>query len=328
MHWDYWRMSIYRNTIFYIKGLREFTKSGYEIASKNFNPHELDVDCSLKHFIITGANSGLGYSTALEIAKKNGTVHMVCRNAVSGEQAKHAIVKESKNSNVHLHIVDLSKPKDVVKFAKRFAHAHSRLDVLINNAGCLLNERVRTEDGLDANFATNTLGYYLMTREMLGLLSKSEDPRVLMVSSGGMYTQKLDHEDFNFDRWRKYDGVIVYAQNKRQQVVMCEEFAKSHPNIFFASMHPGWANTPGVRKSIPDFYERHKSQLRTPQEGSDTLVWLAVAPAKVIQKFGSGNFFQDRAVCSTHLPLAWTKSSEADNSEFMKKLSKIADKFL
>lgn len=175
-----------------------------------------------------------------------------------------------------------------------------------------------------------------------------------MVSSGGMYTQKLDHEDFNFDRWRKYDGVIVYAQNKRQQVVMCEEFAKSHPNIFFASMHPGWANTPGVRKSIPDFYERHKvnftlnffvsfttsiftrpcffcflkSQLRTPQEGSDTLVWLAVAPAKVIQKFGSGNFFQDRAVCSTHLPLAWTKSSEADNSEFMKKLSKIADKFL
>jgi dehydrogenase/reductase SDR family protein 12 len=73
-----------------------------------------------------------------------------------------------------------------------------------------------------------------------------------------MYTQKLDYEDFNFERWSKYDGVTAYSQNKRQQIVMCEEFAKSRSNIFFASMHPGWSDTPGVRSSIASFYESHK----------------------------------------------------------------------
>lgn len=102
---------------------------------------------------------------------------------------------------------------------------------------------------------------FIQLTGILIIICRSDDPRVLMVSSGGMYTAKLDYEDFNFDRWSKYDGVMAYAQNKRQQVVMGEEFAKSNPNIFFATMHPGWAVTPGVKSSIPEFYEGHKVSL-------------------------------------------------------------------
>lgn len=78
-----------------------------------------------------------------------------------------------------------------------------------------------------------------MTQSLLPLISKSEDPRVIIVSSGGMLTKKLDIEDLQHGKMEPFDGTMVYAQNKRQQVIMTHEYAKKYPKIFFASMHPG-----------------------------------------------------------------------------------------
>ncbi|CAL8127437.1 unnamed protein product [Orchesella dallaii] len=318
-------MSVYRNIVWYMKGLREYTKTGYEAASKNFNAGDLEVDLSNKTYLITGGNSGIGYNCAVEIARRKGTVHLVCRNEKLGSAAKNDIIKETQNEKVFLHIVDLSKPKEVIEFSKSFSTSKDNLNALINNAGCMANTKTLTSDNLDVNFATNTLGFYLLTVGLLELLSKSEDPRVLFVSSGGMLVQKLDYDDFNFDKFSKYNGVMAYAQNKRQQVVMCERFAKNHPEIFFASMHPGWADTPAVRSSMPDFYEKMKDKLRTAPQGADTLVWLAVSPAA--KKHNSGLFFQDRTPVPTHLPLAWTHTSDTENAEFMLRLSALSTKF-
>lgn len=321
------KMSIYRNLVFIAKGLKEFTRGGYEAASKSFQPEDMKADISQRSFMITGANSGIGKSAALAIARQGGIVHLVCRNRQRGEAALEEIKRESGNENVHLHELDMSKPRDIYTFAQAFEKSGQPLHVLINNAGVLVPEKQRqmTGDGLEVTFATNTLGTHILTTLLIPVLSRAQDPRVIIVTSGGMFTQKLDLKDLQFEGMRTFDGTIAYAQTKRQQVVMTEQYVKRWPNIHFSCMHPGWANTPGVQTSIPDFYERMKDRLRTSEQGADTMVWLAVAPA--VKDQPSGLFFQDRKAVSTHLPLAWTKSSAQEHEKLIQLLDDMSQNY-
>uniref|UniRef100_M3ZFV9 Dehydrogenase/reductase (SDR family) member 12 n=1 Tax=Xiphophorus maculatus TaxID=8083 RepID=M3ZFV9_XIPMA len=285
-------MSIYRNAVWFVKGLQEYTKSGYEAAAKHFSPADLDANLSDRCFMVTGANSGIGKATAQEIAKRGGTVHMVCRNKERAETAKGEIVAQSKNE--------------------------------INNAGCMVNQRELTEEGLEKNFATNTLGTYILTTALIPALKKAEDPRVVTVSSGGMLTQKLNVDDLQFEKGT-FDGTMAYAQNKRQQVILTERWASQHKEIHFSSMHPGWADTPAVQSSMPSFHAKMQSKLRTEAMGADTVVWLAVSPAAV--KLPSGQFFQDRKPVATHLPLASSRSSPQEEEKLLAALEEFAQKF-
>nr|XP_041572203.1 dehydrogenase/reductase SDR family member 12 isoform X2 [Taeniopygia guttata] len=281
-------MSWYRNTVWFVKGLREYTRGGYESASKRFDPADVEVDVAGRSFLVTGANSGIGKATAKEIARRGGTVHLVCRNKERAEVAKEEIVAETGNQNIFLHIVDISNPKEIWKFAEKFQNEH-KLNVLINNAGCMVNNRELTEDGLEKNFATNTLGTYIMTTALVPLLEKAADARV------------------------------------RQQVVLTEQWAKTYRNIHFSVMHPGWADTPAVRSSMPDFYERMKNSLRTEAQGADTVLWLAVSAEAT--KLPSGLFFQDRQPVPTHLPLAYTHSPPEDEEKLVEMLEEFSQKF-
>ncbi|XP_077637542.1 dehydrogenase/reductase SDR family member 12 isoform X3 [Lonchura striata] len=242
-------MSWYRNTVWFVKGLREYTRGGYESASKRFDPADVEVDVAGRSFLVTGANSGIGKATAKEIARRGGTVHLVCRNKERAEVAKEEIVTETGNQNIFWHIVDISNPKEIWKFAEKFQNEH-KLNVLINNAGCMVNNRELTEDGLEKNFATNTLGTYIMTTALVPLLEKAADARVITVSSGGMLVQKLNVSDLQSGNG-PFDGTMVYAQNKRQQVVLTEQWAKTYRNIHFSVMHPGWADTPDFKLNEP-----------------------------------------------------------------------------
>lgn len=316
-------MSLYRNAVWFLKGLQEYTKSGYEAAAKHFTATDLEVDLSNRSFVITGANSGIGKATANEIAKRGGTVHLVCRNKSRAEEAKKEIVEQSKNENIHVHIVDMSSPREVWEFASAFSQNHN-VHVLINNAGCMVNQRELTEDSLEKNFATNTLGTFILTTALVPALKKSQDPRVVTVSSGGMLVQKLNVEDLQFEKGT-FDGTMAYAQNKRQQIVMTERWAAQHKDIHFSSMHPGWADTPAVQASMPDFHAKMKNKLRSEAQGADTVVWLAVSEAASRQP--SGLFFQDRKAVPTHLPLALSKSSPAEDEKLMSTLEQLAEKF-
>ncbi|XP_073469345.1 dehydrogenase/reductase SDR family member 12 [Aquarana catesbeiana] len=316
-------MSLYRNTVWFMKGLREYTKSGYESAAKYFVAEDLQVDVKEKSYMITGANSGIGKAAALAIAKRGGTVHLVCRNKDRAEEAQTEIITNSGNERVFVHLLDMSDPKKIWEFAEKFK-TQNRLNVLINNAGCMVNKRELTEDGIEKNFATNVLGTYILTRALLPVLENEEGARVVTVSSGGMLVQKLDVSNLQFEKGT-FDGTMVYAQNKRQQVILTEQWAKAYPKIHFSVMHPGWADTPAVRLSMPDFYEKMKTRLRTEEQGADTVVWLTISPAAV--KHPSGLFFQDRKPVSTHLPLAWTQSSTDDEEKFLQILQDMALKF-
>ncbi|CAD5116592.1 DgyrCDS5468 [Dimorphilus gyrociliatus] len=315
-------MSFYRKSIWLLKGLREYTRTGYEKASKKFTSSDLEVDCTGKVYLVTGANSGIGKVSAFNFAKRGGTVYLVCRNKERGEEAQRDIIEVTNNNNVHLRILDISNIKEVIKFAKEFCENNERLDVLVNNAGCMLQNFPKTEEGLDTNFATNTLGPFVLTHALLPCLKHSDHGRVIMVSSGGMLVQKLDAKNPQLDGLSKYDGTMVYAQNKRQQIVMTVHFAQQYPEIFFSSMHPGWADTPAVRSAMPDFHRRMKDNLRTDEQGADTVVWLGIADAALKQ--GNGLFFQDRVPVSTHLPFASTRNSDEEEQMFMDYLNNLS----
>lgn len=317
------KMSIYRNAVWFVKGLQEYTKCGYEAAAKHFAPADLDVNLSGRSFMITGANSGIGKATAQEIANRGGTVHMVCRNKGRGEAAKDEIVERSKNENVHIHVVDMSSARQVWEFAQSFSQSNT-VHVVINNAGCMVNQRELTEEGLEKNFATNTLGTYILTTALIPALKKAEDPRVVTVSSGGMLTQKLNVDDLQFEKGT-FDGTMAYAQNKRQQVILTERWASQHKDIHFSSMHPGWADTPAVQSSMPSFHAKMQSRLRTDVMGADTVVWLAVSPAA--SKQPSGLFFQDRKAVATHLPLASSRSTPQEEEKLLAALEEFTLKF-
>jgi len=318
-------MTFYRNVVWFCKGLQEYTKSGYESASKHFVSADLDVDCKDQRFMITGANSGIGKCIATEIARRGGTIHMVCRNPTTAEEAKNEIITETNNQNIHLHLLDMSKSQDVHDFSKNFVENNEHLNVLINNAGCMINTRETTDNGLEKNFATNTLAAYILTENLLPLLKRTNDSRVVTVTSGGMLVQKLDPKNLQSENVNKFDGTMAYAQNKRQQVIITEQWAMKHPEIHFSCMHPGWADTPAVRSSMPEFHAKMEGKLRTPLEGADTAIWLAIK--QNLPENSSGEFFQDRTVVSKHLPLAWSKSSDKDIISFMQQMESLASKY-
>ena len=131
------------------------------------------------------------FQTALEIAKKGGTVHMICRNPKFAFEAQNEIQDVSKNPNIYAHIVNMSDPKAVLIFANRFKEP---LNVLINNAGCMLHKRILTQDGFEKNFATNTLGTHVLTQNLLPNLRKTnldQKSRVIIVSSGERPSENL-----------------------------------------------------------------------------------------------------------------------------------------
>lgn len=139
-----------------------------------------------------------------------------------------------------------------------------------------------------------------------------------------MLVQKLRTGNLQSQRGR-YDGTMVYAQNKRQQAVMTEQWAKAHPNIHFSVMHPGWVDTPTIATAMPDFHRSMKDRLRSPEQGADTVVWLAVSEAAIAKP--SGRFYQDRRMVSAHLPLAWTRSSQLEDQKFMSIMEELAKTF-
>jgi NAD(P)-dependent dehydrogenase (short-subunit alcohol dehydrogenase family) len=285
-----------------------FDRTGFRIHSLAFDPGDLDVDLSDRRCLITGANSGIGFETALALADLGAEVVLLCRNAERGDQAAEQIRERTGNPRVKLEQVDLSNLGSVRSVVSRLADGP--VDILVHNAGVLPDERIETPGGLELTFATHVAGPFLLTRLLRPQLEKSVDARVIWVSSGGMYTRRLDLDAPSWTRRKGYDGVLAYAETKRAQVVLSELFADAFAgtSVKVNAMHPGWADTPAVRDSLPRFHRVTEQILRTPAEGADTVVWLAACPRL---HDVSGRFFFDREERRTHY-LPTTRESEED----------------
>ncbi len=286
-----------------------YTRLGYALRQATWRDYDLDVDMTGLVCLVTGASSGLGLVTAESLARLGATVYMLVRDEGKGQRVREGIIRRTGKQNVHLEIADLSSLASVREFVTRFLDRERRLDVLINNAGALLSKRGTSVDGFELSFATNVLGPFLLTSLLIPLLKASAPSRIINVSSGGMYAQKLDVTDLQFER-KPFNGTIAYAQAKRAQVILTEQWAEklADSGITVNAMHPGWADTPGVQTSLPTFHRLTKGSLRTPGQGADTIIWLAVAES-VAGK--TGRFWFDRRERGTHL-LPGTQSSARD----------------
>lgn len=274
-----------------------YTRVGYRMRRGTWSPTELPA-MGGKVVLLTGGTSGLGLAAAEGFARLGTAVRLAVRSEQRGERARAQIVARYPSSDVRVDLCDLSDLKSVRRFAKLLGAETGRVDVLVNNAGALAGERALSVDGIELTFATNVLGPFLLTNLLVPLLEKSKPARIINVSSGGMYTQRIHPDDLQMAH-EDFDGPTAYARTKRAQVILTELWAERLRGIGVVvhAMHPGWVDTPGLESSLPRFYSLTKRLLRTPQEGADTIVWLGAAcePAR-----SSGGFWHDRRERPTH----------------------------
>jgi NAD(P)-dependent dehydrogenase (short-subunit alcohol dehydrogenase family) len=275
-----------------------FTRIGYRTRRRLFDWTPLEsLRLDGKVAIVTGATSGLGRAAAESIATQGAHVCIVGRDPERTERARVEIAHVS-GSGVEADLADLSSLAETAAFATRFAATHDRLDVLVLNAGALTHTYTVTGEGNELTLATHVLSPFLLTRALLPLLEASAPSRVIVVASGGMYTQPLDVDALDPEP-PTYDGTKAYARCKRAQVVLAEEWTRHllGTGVSVNAMHPGWADTPGLRTALPGFTRIVGPLLRTPEEGADTIVWLAAAPDAAGL---SGLFLLDRQARAKH----------------------------
>jgi NAD(P)-dependent dehydrogenase (short-subunit alcohol dehydrogenase family) len=256
--------------------------------------------------IVTGATSGLGLAAAIELARLGGSVHFLARDSARAEQAQRQIAAAAGSDRVTYGLGDLDDLDSVRAFAREFRATHDRLDVLIHSAGAIHHDYLTNEAGIELTVAGQIIAPFLLTRLLLPPLRAAAPARVIAVSSGGMYSQRLDPETLQMPA-TGYNGVTAYARAKRAQVALSREWARrlAGTGIAFHAMHPGWTDTPGLAAALPGFHRVMGPILRSPQQGADTIVWLATTGAG---RLGSGQFWHDRRPRSEYL-LPWTRES-------------------
>lgn len=241
--------------------------------------------------LVTGATSGLGLEASRRLASLGARVLVLGRDGAKVDAAAASVPR------ARGYVADMSSLGSVRDVAARLAAEEPGLDVVVHNAGALLSERRETVEGHEVTFATMVLGPFLLTSLLRPMLEASRG-RVVWVSSGGMYLQRLRVDDLAF-RDEPYRGPEAYARAKRAQVVVSELWARAlrDRGVVSHAMHPGWADTPGLEAGLPGFRRLMGPLLRDAASGADTIVWLAASHEA---GRSTGRFWLDRRPRRTH----------------------------
>ncbi len=285
-----------------------YTSLGYRLRQRSWPAAALQPMAG-KVVMITGAASGLGLAAAAGFAKLGASVWLVVRSQARGEEALGALRGRGLGTGLQVGVCDLSDLGSVRRFAAGFQASGARLDVLVNNAGVLTRTRELSKNGIELTFAVNVVAPFLLTNLLLPRMISSAPARIINVASGGMYLQRLRVDDLQSERGH-FDGAAAYARTKRAEVVLTELFAQrlDPASVAVHAMHPGWADTPGLRASLPGFHRLVGPLLRTAEQGADTIVWLGAAAEPAAS---SGRFWHDRRIRPTHVA-GYAREGEAD----------------
>lgn len=253
---------------------------------------------------VTGATSGLGAATTGQLLELGASVHLVVRDVAKGQRMVTALAEQgTPPDRLRVWPCDVSDLTSVAACADALLAAGITLDGLVHNAGALPAARQSSAQGHELTVALHVLGPVAMTERLLPALTGA---RVLLVTSGGMYTQGLHLDDPDYERGT-FSGATAYARSKRMQVELLPVLARRWPGVRVCAVHPGWAATPGVRRSLPGFARVTGPILRTPAEGADTTTWLlATDPAPP-----TGGLWHDRRLRPTTV-LPGTRSTDAE----------------
>jgi NAD(P)-dependent dehydrogenase (short-subunit alcohol dehydrogenase family) len=197
--------------------------------------------------IVTGANIGLGYHTALELARKGATVVMACRNQQKAQAALAELKREVPDAKVEVLALDLADLDSVKAFVAAFRAKYQKLDLLLNNAGVMALPLCRTAQGFEMQIGTNHFGHFALTGQLLDLLEATPGARIVNTSSlAHTWTRAMDLDDPNFER-RGYWKWDAYGKSKLANLLFTYELqrrlAKSGTKLITAAAHPGYAAT-------------------------------------------------------------------------------------
>jgi NAD(P)-dependent dehydrogenase (short-subunit alcohol dehydrogenase family) len=242
--------------------------------------------------LVTGPTSGLGRAATDALASMGARVILVGRSAERLAAVRDALVATHGEDRFPIVVADVGSLASVRAAADRIIETEPRLDVLVDNAGAIFPERSESPDGIEATLAVLVVGPFVLVSGLLPLLRRTPGARVVCVTSGGMYTQKLDLDDLQ-STVVPFSGPRAYARAKRAQVALVREWARRlrGTGVTINAMHPGWADTPGLAETLPGFYRAMRPVLRSPAEGVDTIAWLAADPAGAAT---SGSLYLDR----------------------------------
>ncbi|CAE6484954.1 unnamed protein product [Rhizoctonia solani] len=275
------------------------------------NPH---VDLRGKVAIVTGANSGIGFETALALARMGARVTLACRNEVRGQEARKQIVRLTGNPNVDLEILDCTSFESVRAFLERWQYRPIQMvDILVNNAGSLSGTVSITKDNFEQTYQSNHLAHVLLTHELLNRGHFSPTGRIVSLSSGGLYLSNALSEDngTGWDVVSRYGGQVgrimspedmiqLYVRTKLSQAMwtmaLQRKLEMSHKwaGVTAHCCHPGFVQSPIWRQPtgpgatsgiILDILRFMVDNFGVPgEQGAITPVWLATAPEPATEK--------------------------------------------
>lgn len=237
----------------------------------------------MKTILLTGATSGIGLEASVTLAREGHRVVMVGRD----EQKTLACVADVKQRSGQPHVehllCDFASQASIRAMAAAFRAKHERLDVLVNNAGTVFNERGLTGDGIEQTFAVNHLGYFLLTNLLLDLVVKSAPSRIVVVSSAGHYRATMNLDDLGFEKGG-YSIMGAYTRSKLANVMMTRSLSRKleGKGVTVNALHPGgvatniWAGAPGWAQPVLAVAKR--LFMITSEQGSRTISYLATSP--------------------------------------------------
>jgi NAD(P)-dependent dehydrogenase (short-subunit alcohol dehydrogenase family) len=248
-----------------------------------------------KRVIVTGPTSGFGKEIAAQLAALGAEIVLACRDLGRGKETVDEIARRTGTKNCVVMHIDTSSQHSIRDFVHQYRERYPRLDVLINNAGIHRSQRQTSVDGEELTFATNVLGYYVLTRELLDLLRASAPARIVNVASN--FASDLDLTDLQFER-RAYEGRKAYAQSKACDRMLTWALARrlEGSGVTANAMAPGLVMQTGLYRDASlaaRFIMRVLSLFirRSIAQGADTAIWLA-SSSEV--EGVSGRFFDQR----------------------------------
>ncbi|KYM97530.1 Retinol dehydrogenase 13 [Cyphomyrmex costatus] len=240
-----------------------------------------------KVVIVTGANSGIGKETVLELAKRNARVIMACRDMEKCEMERRNIVLDTKNKYVYCRKCDLASQESIRNFVTQFKKEYDKLHILINNAGVMRCPKSYTKEGIEMQLGVNHMGHFLLTNLLLDVLKTSAPSRIVNLSSAAYRTGQINMQDLNWDN--DYDAGRAYSQSKLAIILFTRELASKlkGTNVIVNAVHPGIVDTNITRHMFVynNFFTRIFLKpiawpfIKAPRHGVQSVLYAALDPS-------------------------------------------------
>ncbi|CAH1261989.1 RDH12 [Branchiostoma lanceolatum] len=278
-----------------------------------------------KTVIITGANQGIGFETAKDLAGRGAKIILACRDLTRAQKAADGIKEKTKNENIIVHQLNLASLASVSSFAQKINETEEQLNILINNAGVMAPPKSNTEDGFELQFGVNHLGPFLLTNLLMDLLKKSAPSRVVSVSSSLHKEGRVDFDDLPWEK-REYVPFDAYGDSKIATIFFTRELARKlegtgvttyslHPGVIKTDLYQHLGTSMGWKSGIINTFAKWFGKNLV--QGAQTTIHCAVTEG-LEEK--SGQYFSD---CAPKQP-----NSRARDDDVARRLWEVSEKLV